>query len=998
MKKRMRNRKQLYGPLIAGGLAATLAVPNVSWSQSVDATLQGKAAANAEVTARNVATGITRHTKADAGGAYTLVGLPPGTYRVDSGPGTEAVVTLTVASTATLDLAPGGEAIAPEATLEEIIVRATRLVEVKTSEIGTTVSQQQIETVPQLTRNFLEFADTVPGVVFSVDPSGNTSLRGGAQTNSAVNVFIDGVGQKSYVMESGVSGQFFSQGNPFPQLAIGEYKVITSNYKAEYDQITSAAITAETKSGTNEFHGEVFGLYSDNDMRSSTPSELNSGSKIKSSDKEYGISVGGPIIRNQLHFFFTYEGKKYDKPVAVTPGVTGLETFLPASVVAEFGPSSLPFTEDLFFGKLDWELTDADRLEVSAKVRQEDQIKGIGVAQAVSSSIDSKNNDRHLTARWQHSGDTWFNDLLFTYEDTYYRPSSRSIGNGAVYTSGDHNNDPIIDTGPASPLATQNKGQKGPGLQDDFTLHGLHWMGEHTLKMGAKYKEIDLIAADAQDINPQFYYDVETGATVGTTPGTSTTPWKAFFTKTIAGTDPSAKSKTEQFGLYFQDDWAATDKLTLNLGLRWDYEKNPGFLNYVTPANVVDALRNSPNPDPNAPPGQKYKDALALGGVNVEDYISTGSNRKADTGEWQPRVGFSFDLNGDQKHVIFGGAGRSYDRDAYNFLQVEQTKTSLPQFTYYFSAPGQACKGNPCTAWDPVYLDGLKNLQDLVASSNVGSEVDLINNNIKAPHSDQFSIGMRNKLGDWNTSATLANIHSYDGIGFTLGNRRPDGSFWLGGGQPWGNGVPGFGALIIGNSGLETKATELLLSAEKPYTEQSGWGATVAYTYTDATQNRDINEHYLFDGETIQSYPFITSNAASRHRLVMTGTAHGGWSLVFGAKLTLATPIPVNDIACYGAIQPSGAGCLAVSATPGQTLIGFSELDLQATKNFAVYKDQSGYVRVDMLNILNAKNYADTLRNWGGGGVLNSNPVKYDPNGNISGVPLTIRLSVGYKF
>ena len=72
--------------------------------------------------------------------------------------------------------------------------------------------------------------------------------------------------------------------------------------------------------------------------------------------------------------------------------------------------------------------------------------------------------------------------------------------------------------------------------------------------------------------------------------------------------------------------------------------------------------------------------------------------------------------------------------------------------------------------------------------------------------------------------------------------------------------------------------TQIALSAEKPYTEESGWGATVAYTFTDAVQNRDINEHYVFDGPSVTSYPFITSNAAAKHRLVATGTARGAVS------------------------------------------------------------------------------------------------------------------------
>ena len=119
------------------------------------------------------------------------------------------------------------------------------------------------------------------------------------------------------------------------------------------------------------------------------------------------------------------------------------------------------------------------------------------------------------------------------------------------------------------------------------------------------------------------------------------------------------------------------EHLTWNIGVRWDYEKNLGYLDYVTPAAVVAGLNAQ---DPNAPTGQTYAQSLAKGGVNVNDYISTGSNRKADTGEFQPRLGFSFDINADQRHVVFGGYGRSYDRDLYDYLQVEVTKQALPEY------------------------------------------------------------------------------------------------------------------------------------------------------------------------------------------------------------------------------------------------------------------------------------------------------------------------------
>ncbi len=256
--------------------------------------------------------------------------MPPGTYRIDAGPGTEKIVTLTVASTATLDLIAAAAPAGPVTTLTGVTVSATTLAEVKTSEVGATISQHQIETIPQISRNFLEFADTVPGMVFNVDSSGHTSLTGGAQNASSVNVYIDGVGQKNYVKQGGVSGQFASQGNPFPQLAIGEYKVITSNYKAEYDQISSAAVTADTKSGTNEFHGEAFGTYTRDSLRAETPAEAAANKKSSSHEKEYGFAVGGPIIQDKMHFFFTYEAKKFNTPITVVPGVTGVTNLLPS--------------------------------------------------------------------------------------------------------------------------------------------------------------------------------------------------------------------------------------------------------------------------------------------------------------------------------------------------------------------------------------------------------------------------------------------------------------------------------------------------------------------------------------------------------------------------------------------------------------------------------------------------------------------------------------------
>jgi outer membrane receptor protein involved in Fe transport len=996
--------------LIAASITATVALPTVSFAQSSDATLRGMAAPNTMVSAHNVATGYTRVTKSGADGTYALVGLQPGTYQVDAGPGTQQTVKLTVASTATLNLTAPATTAASSTNaknLGSVTVNATTLTEVTTSEVGTTVSQRQIATVPQITRNFLEFADTVPGMVFTVQQNGNTSLQAGGQAPSAINVYIDGVGQKNYVLPGGITGQTSSQGNPFPQLAIGEYKVITSNYKAEYDQISSAAVTAETKSGTNQFHGEVFGDWTDTAMRAETPSEQADGKKQPSHDKEYGFAFGGPIIQDKAHFFISYEGKEYDTPIAISPGNdTNLVPQLPASAQAQLGPSSLPFKENLYFAKFDWEPTTRDRIEVSGKYRGETALSGPGTGEAASTAVNLINYDRRFDVRWDHSADSWFNRLQFTYENAFYKPTPVEFGNGSIYTSlpgntvpGDGGQQTILDVGPASPLAAQDKGQKGPSISDDLTFNDLEWHGDHVIKLGVSYKLVSLTAQDAFNYNPQFSYYV-------TPTGTDPTPYQVQFPIQLPGTNPQVRTSDRQLGTYIQDDWTINDHLTLNLGLRWDYEQTPSYLNWVTPQAVVDAL-NAPNPYPGATPGQTYAQSLALGGVNVNNYISNGHNRNAQDNEFMPRFGFSYDIDGDEAHVFHGGAGRSYDRNLFELIQLEQTKLALAQPTITFQNPYLPCTPSAsCIDWNPAYYSGLGVLQSLLTATTAGREVDMVTNNLKTPYSDQISLGMRNKVGDWNTDVTVQRVNSFNGLVYQLGNRYPNGAFWENGSQPWNDGIPGWGNLIIANNGAETKTTQLLISAEKPYTPESHWGVTIAYTYSHALQNndsQDVTDQYAFDEETIGQYPFIGS-AVARHRLVSTASLDGPWGLLFGAKLTLSTPIPGLGLACFNDTS-TPSGCTPFTATPpgshfliGGPIFGYRSIDFQVTKNFRIYDGFNGYVRFDLLNAFNWNNYSDYLTNYGANGVLNNTPVTYNPTGNILGTPREVKLTLGIKF
>ena len=594
-----------------------------------------------------------------------------------------------------------------------------------------------------------------------------------------------------------------------------------------------------------------------------------------------------------------------------------------------------------------------------------------------------------------------------TYENAFNIPQQVTSGVGSAFTYGS-NNSLIVQTGAPDPRAEQNKGQKGPGLKDDLTFTDLHWLGDHTVKMGVKYKDVKLVAQDAGNATAQVFYNVCSTDVVNNNTycppgfvGTNPTPYKAVFAVTNPGFSPIVTSKDRQFGAYIQDDWDVNDHLTFNLGVRWDMERNPSYLNWVTPANVVDALLNGH--DPNAPAGETYAQQLAMGGININNYISNGHNRSAYKGEWQPRLGFSYDINGDQKHVIFGGAGRAYDRDLYDYLQLEQTKFALEEPQIFFSGPDQTCEGTPCFPFDPSYINSVSALQSLVTGSTAGYEVDMFTNKLKVPYSDQFSLGMRNKLGDWNTSVAVARVLSYDGLAATLGNRYPDGSFWMTGGQPWGDGVPGFGSLILWNNGIETRSTQVLLSLEKPYTLESHWGATVAYTYTNASQNRDITQHYSFDQATIQDYAFVLSNAAPKHRLVATAVVDVPWGITLSGKLTLATPTPFDGFInyAYPATAPNGANNLSVGGIPsgGKTFLiggpiwGYRDIDFTAIKNIPIAGDVVWYLRLDIINAFNYKNLIDVTSTY-----PTFFPISYNTTGNITGYPRTFKFSMGVRW
>ncbi len=972
-------------------------------AQQNDATLRGTITLPGEskatqVVAIDAASGYRRTSDVDANGKYNFASLRPGRYRLEiaTPEGTRSTdeFALLVGQNSVLDF-DFSEPELGEAPVETVVVTNTRIRRMEGGEVGVNVTQQLIEQLPQNNRNFLAFADLAPGVAFVPGANGETRLQGGAQDSRTVNVFIDGVGQKDYVLKNGITGQDSSRGNPFPQAAISEYRVISSNYKAEFDQVSSVAITAVTKSGTNELEADFFFDESNQDFREKTPTEKSTGAeKVDTLDRQYGATLGGPILRDLLHYFVTYEAKRREDPVDIAPGNTQNTASIPAEFQDELGNFSREFNEDLFFGKINFVPSEHDLFELSVKVREE---TGEGLNSGLllrSTTTETDNDEVRALLRYERSAATWVNDLKLTYEEASWSPQPRAFENTLRFE--DAAGAEILRSGGGSNF--QDKGQDGYGIQNDFTFTGF---AGHTLKTGIKAKWVTLNALTQNQVNPLFRYNTQ--YMPGADNWNDELPYRVQFGFSSGlGGDPSVESENLQFGLYIQDDWDVTDRLTLNLGLRWDYDETPAYEDFVHTPESLAAI--SPTNYPN----------LINADYDINDYISTGSERSTYSEAFQPRIGFSYEIDPEARFVVFGGAGRSYDRNQFDFIQQETSVGSFTTRTFNFQVPGDTrnnCAPGPtCVPWDPIYLtpEGRASLVNSVGPLG-GAELRFIANDLEVPYSDQFSLGVRRVFGPVEAEVGYAHIESRDGFVWLLGNRRPDGTFFAPGttqGSPFGNPPPGRGSIIIGDNGIENTSDAFHLKLTKTFTPSSPWSVNATYTYTDAEENRKFGETFSLDYPTIDAYPTLTSVGVSRHRLVAAGIVELPWEFSLSAKLTLASPPYVIGRGLPG--EPNGNQQLRTIEGNNKNVFLFvdswalRQVDLALTKYFtmAFMGDSQVRLRVDVLNVFDEENF--TQYNDSG---TDANP--NDTNGlfgDVSGLgiggnpPRTFKLSVGFAF
>lgn len=965
----------------------------------------GAAEPGATLVAREVNTGFTYRGTANATGAYVVSGLRPGTYEltVTTADGQSASDTVVVGvgqvGYVDLDVATSTDvaAASDDATqLDEIVVVGRRLAEVRTPELATNITQQQINTLPQINRNFLGFAALAPGMRVSSNEQEQTISAGG-QRPEAVNAFIDGASLKSNVIAGGIAGQDDSRGNPFPQAAIGEFRIITQNFKAEYEQASSAIITAVTRSGTNEFEGEIFGSYRDDSFIEQDVFAKRRGDEQPPLDVvQYGGLLAGPIIPDRLHFLVTYERKEEGRQATVLPDRTDPETL--ARYADFIGTFPVPFEEDLYFGKLSFQPAEGHLMDLSLTYRDEFDTRGIGGVNTVDRASRLSQTTKSANFRYQIQGEGWLNELGVDWREYNYNPEAvnfSEIGrNINVFEQDIDEDQPGFQFNPNGGRRIINLGGSDSRqdivdetltIRNDLTFNDVEFAGFHTIKMGVKFSRQNYQVIKEFGRNPVFFYDLDGRPEIT---GSPDIPYRVE----LGNSFPEANLENNVYGLYIQDDWQITDKLELNLGLRWDYEDNANNNDYVTPQSVIDGLDQWIASTSGGKPA-----GYAPSWFNRSDYIATGDNRSPFKNAWQPRIGFSYDVFGDRSTVIFGGAGRYYDRVLFNFSFDEIVKPFDFRQNVFFTTngggqPGEVLGGpSDPFAWDPRYLT-VDGLDALLAGIPQRGEAFLLNNDFEPPRTDQFNMGIRQRFGDWQTEFTLAYGKTENEFTWQYLNRCREPGFGNDGGGFGDNGGfcgPGndnpYRSYLVSDHNREREFKAIYIKLDKNYTRESGWGLNIAYTYMDATQNGGDwdggGDNFCFDCFNIETSPWYTSRNSEDHRIVANGLVDLPLDFQLSGILTLGSGQPFNVFDDTGsrfyfrpnAGEPKRYSFLLPDAW------AYRNLDLRLAKNFAMPRGGELQLYVDAINVFNFDNF--TNYDGGTGSVANPNPRFGMPNG-----------------
>jgi hypothetical protein len=561
----------LFLLLLASGAAAQTTTSTIEGTVT-DAT--GAVVAGAEVKVTSATLAADRTTTTNAEGFYRVTALPAGNYTLAIAAKGFAARTLALELTlnrvATIDIALQVEGI--EAAVEV----TSPVIDITTSATGATITPRQITELPVNGRNYLDLLQLVPGVAINrqVDPNSDSSNPVLGERSGNNNFLIDGQSNKDTV--NGGPAQQFNQET------IAEFQVLTNGYKAEFGQASGAIVNVITKSGGNDYRGVGSLFFRDDALDSTNSLDETRTDPLPLSRFDYSLAGGGPVLRDKFFFFGSIEQIDEERQLDFKYPDTG-NAVVNQLLRDQEAPYDVPteLSETRAFIKFDQRL---GQHQLTQQLNYTDSGVTSFLPLSSASSLPSARNDTD-TSRWLLAfGDTALlgnpaNPYVLTLrasfrsEDNVTEPSQTDLTGSTLFNPYDSGctlasclifgNLPTVTFGnirTASFLDQQYAAVNG-------SLNKL--VGGHDLKVGMNFLRTVVDGRDPRLLQNQLFASTSDFEQFG---AATAGPYLLADAGGLTPREDEIHLRNNYTALFVQDDWRLRDNLTLNLGLRWDYD------------------------------------------------------------------------------------------------------------------------------------------------------------------------------------------------------------------------------------------------------------------------------------------------------------------------------------------------------------------------------------------------------------------------------------------